>query len=120
MAIITSLTGRLEGKGKPHMVAAVVSMRKMLYILYACWVKNESFDPEYEKRLKKEIEEKRRKKKEQQKRDSNQNQNQHQLDQRIKAPISRTEAQKRKEATLPQGEEEASHSRGSVASDDSS
>jgi len=118
--VIKRFYQRLKNKGKPHMVAAVAGMRKMLHILYACWVKNESFDPGYEKRLKKEIEEKRRAKKEQQKQSPDQNDDRQELQERLKAPISRQEAQKRKEATLPQGEEDTSHSRGPIASDDSS
>lgn len=36
---------RMREKGKPFMVALVAAMQKLLRIVYACWLKDEMFDP---------------------------------------------------------------------------
>ncbi len=40
---------RLRAKGKKHMVSATACMRKMLHIIYGCWISGKHFDPCYEK-----------------------------------------------------------------------
>jgi len=40
---------RLRGKGKKHLVSATACMRKMLHIIYGCWISGKVFDPSHEK-----------------------------------------------------------------------
>jgi len=40
---------RLRAKGKKHLVSATACMRKMLHIIYGCWISGKPFDPCYEK-----------------------------------------------------------------------
>jgi len=40
---------RLRGKGKRHLVSATACMRKMLHIIYGCWISGKAFDPNHEK-----------------------------------------------------------------------
>jgi len=42
---------RLRAKGKKHLVSATACMRKMLHIIYGCWISGKPFDPCYEKNL---------------------------------------------------------------------
>ncbi len=40
---------RLRAKGKGHLVSATACMRKMLHIIYGCWISGKVFDPNHEK-----------------------------------------------------------------------
>jgi hypothetical protein len=80
------------------MLAMAACMRKLLCIAYGCWSKGEAFDPTYEKRIKAE-------KTDRSDACSEEDQKDRPLD--LNAPISRTEAQRRRtsrkrEATAPQ------------------
>jgi len=90
---IQSFYHRLKEKGKHHMVAMVACMRKLVCIGYACWVKEEEFDPGYEKRLK---EKQKQKKKEQKEEASEETSSQDRIPD-LSAPVSRKEAKRRKE-----------------------
>lgn len=85
---VKALYDRLTDRGKHHMLAMTACMRKLLCIAYGCWSKREAFDPTYEKRIKEQ----------KTNRDEASDENDHQerpLD--LNAPISRTEAQRRRE-----------------------
>jgi hypothetical protein len=80
------------------MLAMTACMRKLLCIAYGCWSKGEAFDPTYEKRIKAE-------KTDRSDACSEEDQKDRPLD--LNAPISRTEAQRRRtnrkrEAAAPQ------------------
>lgn len=45
--IIRSFYNKLRAKGKPKKVCIVACMRKMLHIVYGCWISNKPFDPNY-------------------------------------------------------------------------
>lgn len=95
---VKALYDRLTGRGKHHMLAMTACMRKLLCIAYGCWSKGEAFDPTYEKRIK-------AGKTDRSDACSEENQNDRPLD--LNAPVSRTEAQRRRtnrkrEATAPQ------------------
>lgn len=102
---LRDLYDRLRGRGKPHMVAMVACMRKLLAIVYGCWSKGERFDPEYEQRLKA--------RKERRPQGASQRKRKTNLD--LQAPISRREAQRRREVAQPQ-ESKGSRMRGQSAS----
>ncbi len=95
---VKALYDRLTGRGKHHMLAMTACMRKLLCIAYGCWSKGEAFDPTYEKRIKAE-------KTDRSDACSEEDQKDRPLD--LNAPISRTEARRRRtnrkrEATAPQ------------------
>lgn len=83
----------LRGRGKHHMVSMVACMRKLVHIIYGCTLKGEPFDPEFEQRLK------RRKKETGQVEPAGRPEGQL-VD--LRAPISRKEAQRRRETVSPQ------------------
>lgn len=92
--IIKEFYARLRARGKGHLVSITACMRKMLHIIYGCWISGKVFDNAHEKSLKA---------------------TQMQLQKveakaggrvfllKVEAPVSRREASKRrKAATLPQ------------------
>jgi len=91
--VLKHFYGRLKETGKKPMVAVVACMRKMLHIIYGCWISGKLFDPCRHMRLK---------------------ENTPPADKAslrtipdhqslsLKAPISRREAMKRKAKALPQ------------------
>lgn len=95
---VKALYERLTDRGKHHMLAMTACMRKLLCIAYGCWSKGEAFDPTYEKRIK------------EQKTDKDEPSDdigQHERPLDLNAPISRTEAHRRRtkqkrEAAAPQ------------------
>lgn len=92
---VKALYDRLTKRGKHHMLAMTACMRKLLCIAYGCWSSGEPFDPNYEKRLK------------QRKAQKNDTDEQTPDDDRgrptdLRAPVSRTEAQRRREVAMPQ------------------
>lgn len=93
--IIKNFYGRLIANGKPEKVAIVACMRKLIHIIYACWVTGKSFDPAYQTEKTKIC--------------SKQQSAFHPLSEIIAAksaslaaPISRREAKRRKAAAMPQ------------------
>lgn len=95
---VKDLYDRLTDRGKHHMLAMIACMRKLLCIAYGCWSKGEAFDPTYEKRIKEQ-------KTDREETSHESNQKRRPLD--LNAPISRTEANRRRtkrkrEATVPQ------------------
>ena len=95
--VIREFYNRLVEKGKGHFVAATACMRKLLHLIYGCWISETKFDPDYEK--------KRAKRPRGQNSGSNTNtrQNSNFLNEALQAPVSRREAAKRKKAaTMPQ------------------
>jgi transposase len=87
---------RLRERGKHHMVAMTACMRKLLCIIYGCWIKGERFDPAFEKRLK----QCRAKRTSAQESGAAEGSAAPCLS--LAAPISRKEAKRRREAALPQ------------------
>ena len=49
--VIKSFYGRLKEAGKKHMVAMVACMRKMLHIIYGCWISGRTFDLEHHNKI---------------------------------------------------------------------
>jgi transposase len=99
--VMAAFYDRLIAAGKPHMVALTAVMRKLLHLVYACWITERPFDAEYEA----------------QRRASRTPANEVDKEAmpdatacddcptgpvRITAPVSRREAQRRKAATVPQ------------------
>lgn len=50
--VIKEFYARLRAKGKGHLVSATACMRKMLHIIYGCWISGKCFDKEHEQTLK--------------------------------------------------------------------
>ena len=46
--VIKKFFDRLSDKGKPYNLCITACMRKMLHIIYGCWITGEEFDPAYE------------------------------------------------------------------------
>lgn len=46
--IIRNFYNRLIAEGKPEKVAVVACMRKLIHIVYACWISGKPFDPNYQ------------------------------------------------------------------------
>lgn len=89
--IIKEFHKRLIAAGKPEKVAIVACMRKLIHIMYACWITGKSFDPNYQKQHTKP--EEKLKTTMQPLADTIPS---------IAAPVSRKEAKRRKAATMPQ------------------
>lgn len=47
--VIKEFYARLRAKGKKHKVSATACMRKMLHIIYGCWISGKVFSQEHEK-----------------------------------------------------------------------
>lgn len=105
---IRNFYDRLRERGKHHMTAMTACMRKLLSIIYGCWSKGEQFDPGFEARIKQRQSENTGS----QPTTSTEENSTPTPD--LSAPISATEARKRKEATLPQ-ESGDSRTRGQAA-----
>ena len=89
--IIHNFYNHLIAKGKPEKVAIVACMRKLIHIVYACWISGKPFDPNYQAKQ--------------------QNQQVEKISTlqpiadiipSLAAPISRKEAKRRKAAAMPQ------------------
>lgn len=92
---IKEFYARLRAKGKGHLVSATACMRKMLHIIYGCWISGKQFDPSYES------------KRQGEKPTKVPSQEEKPVTKvyvlKVEAPVSRREASKRrKAATLPQ------------------
>jgi hypothetical protein len=48
--VIAAMYQRLKSAGKPSMVALVACMRKLLHLVYACWLSGQMFDAECEQK----------------------------------------------------------------------
>jgi transposase len=99
--VIKEFYDRLIAAGKPKKVALTAAMRKLLHLVYACWISERPFDPEHE-RVRRE-----------QRQTLVQNDEQAELFPteinaatadavRVIAPVTRREAQRRKAAAVPQ------------------
>jgi len=92
---IKEFYSRLRAKGKKHMISATACMRKMLHIIYGCWISGKLFDREYENKKcsNKPI-------------SKSKESNEQSMETRkinvipLDAPISRREASKRRKATI--------------------
>ena len=93
---IRNFYDRLRDRGKHHMTAMTACMRKLLSIIFGCWSKGERFDPGYEARIKQRQTDK------QDEESSSSTKEESAPTQDLSAPVSATEARKRKEATMPQ------------------
>ncbi|MCI0445473.1 IS110 family transposase [bacterium] len=89
--IIRNFYNHLIAEKKPEKVAVVACMRKLIHIVYACWISGKPFDPNYQVRK------------------QNQPVNKTETMQplanvvaSLSAPISRKEAKRRKAAAMPQ------------------
>lgn len=99
--VIAAFYDRLVAAGKPKMVAVTAAMRKLLHLVYACWISETPFDAEYE-----------RKRQEQRAREMVETESSDleaavvdstaREKMRVTAPVSRREAQRRKAAAVPQ------------------
>lgn len=92
---VKAFCDRLTERGKHHMLAMTACMRKLLCIAYGCWSSGQPFDPSYERRLK------------QRQAERNDGDEQRPDDGRgrptdLTAPVSRTEAKRRREVAMPQ------------------
>jgi transposase len=99
--VIKAFYDRLLGAGKPKNVALTAAMRKLLHLVYACWISETPFDPEYE-RKKQELRSRMVATTEEADLARNDEDNNTISDTRITAPVSRREAKKRKAAAVPQ------------------
>ena len=88
--IIKKFYNRLIAAGKPHQLALIACMRKMIRIVYACWITGKPFDPDFQKV------------KPIAKKQSATMHSAADILSSLMAPISRKEAKKRKAAALPQ------------------
>lgn len=99
--VIAAFYNRLVDAGKPKMVAVTAAMRKLLHLVYACWISEKPFDSEYERKRREHqaavLEDAERS-----------NLGAAAIDAatdvpvRITAPVSRREAKRRKAAAVPQ------------------
>jgi transposase len=89
--IIRNFYNRLTATGKPEKLAVVACMRKLIHIVYACWVSGKPFDPNYQV-----------KKQNQQVKNPASMQPLADVIASLNAPISRNEAKRRKAAAMPQ------------------
>jgi len=99
--VIAAFYNQLVTAGKPKMVALTAAMRKLLHLVYACWISDTPFDPEYER---KKQEQRSRKVDTAEKADSGRtNEDGSTIAvMHVTAPVSRREAKKRKAAAVPQ------------------
>lgn len=88
--VIRDFYNRLVAAGKPEKLAQVACMRKLIRIVYACWISEKPFDPDYHHALKKETTTTRA------------IQSKALIASSLTAPISRKQAKKRKAAAMPQ------------------
>lgn len=86
--VIRKLYQHLKARGKPEKLAIVACMRKLVRIIYACWISGKAFDPEYVIKSKGP--------------DKAKESNPAPPSTSLTAPISRKEAKKRRAATSPQ------------------
>lgn len=98
---INAFYDRLIAAGKPKKVALTAAMRKLLHLVYACWISERPFDPAYERT--------RREQRQTAERDDEQTElfpvmidTVTDRAVRIIAPVTRREAQRRKAAAVPQ------------------
>lgn len=89
--IIREFYKRLIAAGKPKKVAIVACMRKLIHIIYACWITGRPFNPNYQTQH--------AKKAEKQKTSTQPLAN---IIASVTAPVSRKEAKRRKAAAMPQ------------------
>jgi transposase len=89
--IIRNFYNRLIADGKPEKVAIVACMRKLIHIVYACWISGKPFDPNYQVN-----------KQYQPVKKTSTMQPLAEVVASLSAPISRKEAKKRKAAAMPQ------------------
>lgn len=95
--VIKKFFDRLEGKGKPYNVCVTACMRKMLHIIYGCWITGVEFDPAYDEDTE------RQQPAAFSSRSARPEQPVHRTSCSLSAPISRREAAKRKRAAaMPQ------------------
>lgn len=99
--VIAAFYNRLVAAGKPKMVALVAVMRKLLHLVYACWISDTLFDAEYE-RKKREQRSKKAETAEEADPGRNTEDGSTIAVMHVTAPVSRREAKKRKAATVPQ------------------
>jgi transposase len=90
--IIRNFYNRLIADGKPEKVAIIACMRKLIHIVYACWISGKPFDPDYQIK----------KQNQPVKKTSSTMQPLAEVSLSLTAPISRKEAKKRKAAAMPQ------------------
>ena len=86
--VIRNFYNRLVAAGKPEKLALVACMRKLIRIVYGCWISGKTFDPNHYSQVVKQENKKPGSK--------------HSLSASLSAPVSRREAKKRKAATMPQ------------------
>ncbi|MFZ4779922.1 MAG: IS110 family transposase [Terrimicrobiaceae bacterium] len=99
---------RLLSKGKKPKVAIIACARKLLHVIYACWITNKSYDETYEERMSSKASPETK----------IVNENPEQTNPTVAdlaAPISRREAKKRKIANLPQNGAQGPTSGGQAA-----
>lgn len=99
---VKALYDRLVDRGKHHMLAMTACMRKLLCIAYGCWKRREAFDPGHERRIKERKARGLKTEKQSEKDISDPTNGGAPQDMSLEAPISRTEAQRRREAAMPQ------------------
>jgi len=99
--VIAAFYERLRAAGKPTKVCLTACMRKLLHIIYACWLSDQPFDPTYEekRRAERPVQHVRTTQQEGSVTDTA-----HHIvtSAAITAPVSRREAQRRKAAAVPQ------------------
>ena len=89
--IIRDFYNRLIAAGKPEKVAIIACMRKLIHIVYACWISGKSFNPDYQVKKQNQLSEK-----------LSTMQPLADVITSLAAPISRKEAKRRKAAAMPQ------------------
>jgi len=87
--VIRNFYNRLVAAGKPEKLALVACMRKLIRIVYGCWISGKPFDPNYQSMQNKISNTKTK-------------QPNAPIDSSLDAPISRKEAKRRKAAAMPQ------------------
>ncbi|MGB5072976.1 MAG: IS110 family transposase [Bacteroidota bacterium] len=104
--VVAAFYDRLVAAGKPKMVALTAAMRKLLHLVYACWISETPFDAQYERKRQERIAQERIALENTQNAETDETPVQaadaEETDMRITAPVSRREAQRRKAAAVPQ------------------
>ena len=89
--IIRNLYNRLIAAGKPEKLAITACMRKMIHLIYACWITGKPFNANYQSRYVKKVE-----------KENKGMQPLASIIASLSAPISKQEAKRRKAAAMPQ------------------
>ena len=104
--VVAALAGRLDERGKPPKVRLVAGMRKLLGLVYACWLSEKPFDLAHWQRhvaRAKAMEERAVRRAEKRMKSPEPSRTATENDDILRAPLSRREVNRRKATAVPQG-----------------